>query len=840
MAEPSKSSPSSVAQGSVTRDPDRAHRMRRSPLPGPYARAAATLVGKGWRAVPVDTGAPGATVKGVTGYKGADPSVAEYRSMARRFADANIGLVMPINVVAIDVDLKGDKDGAQRAAEIMADWPATYSNGHGEPTSPYRHFLYRVPDWVSAEDVASLGQGLGAGIDVIRWMHRWLRVAPSVHGSGEVYYWLDPSGARCKTPRPEDLPQLTEDQWDELVQAAGRSHKSRYEASDVDVEEWLAEHGGKPSKRVVEAFKRHWGEGGIARHGSHYSAMIAAQHELVNLAEEGEPGAERVLTKLRGDYVAYAESEGRDGLTEFERALDSAIGKAVTKTESGDRERERVPEVHTIPNPRAPVIDSGSREPPDVPSTVRAELGEEFSDTWVATRVHGDWAKRNSHVVYSPGLGWLRWNGRRWKPVPEEVIADKVQKYMLEWLANEVNDGVSSERRGRIAALLSKPRQERIARALKVVEVVEATRFDNDHDLLNVGNGIVDLRTGALLPHDQARLMTKIAAVDFEVGATHPDWERAKEALPEAKREYLLDRLGQAATGYTPTDDKVVFLTGSGGNGKSTFVGPVLKALGTYAALVPASLLLGASDRHPAELTTLQGVRFALAEETPEEGRINVQRLKQIAGVGEMTARKMRQDFYTFTQQHSLFVTTNYPPSVTETDHGTWRRLERIAFERKFRGAKTGIDRALRQRVETDREVWTAVLADIVEHAKRYYKDGKIMPEPPVPVAADTQSWRQGEDPLIDFFEQNLEADFEAFISTDELTEAFNEYLRSKSMHQWSPKLLATRIEQHEGLPKMSKARLRTNQKGFSGRFVVARNEKAGQIMVWRGVRWSK
>ncbi len=126
-------------------------------------------------------------------------------------------------------------------------------------------------------------------------------------------------------------------------------------------------------------------------------------------------------------------------------------------------------------------------------------------------------------------------------------------------------------------------------------------------------------------------------------------------------------------------------------------------ALGTYAALVPDKLLLANPNDHPTDQMTLRGVRFAVIEELPEAGRLNTQRLKKIVGTGAITARKMKQDFVTFEPQHALFVTTNHLPIISETDHGTWRRLDRVPFKRRYRpaGVKDGspMDQALHQRV---------------------------------------------------------------------------------------------------------------------------------------------
>jgi putative DNA primase/helicase len=202
---------------------------------------------------------------------------------------------------------------------------------------------------------------------------------------------------------------------------------------------------------------------------------------------------------------------------------------------------------------------------------------------------------------------------------------------------------------------------------------------------LNAPNGVVDLQTGELLPHDPALKMTKIAGADYIPGFTHPDWERALEAIPEDVRLWHQERLGQAVTGYMTPDDLLVVCHGGGENGKSTVNEATGRAAGSYFLMASDRLLLASPDQHPTELMDLLGVRYAVAEETPEARRLAVNRLKKTIGTPRITARKVHKDSVTFDATHSFFLSTNYRPMIEETDHGTWRRLALVSFPYTFR-----------------------------------------------------------------------------------------------------------------------------------------------------------
>ena len=186
-------------------------------------------------------------------------------------------------------------------------------------------------------------------------------------------------------------------------------------------------------------------------------------------------------------------------------------------------------------------------------------------------------------------------------------------------------------------------------------------------------------------------------------------------------------------------------LKGSGANGKTTIVDAVREALGDdYAVTLPDRVLLARTGDHPTEMMVLRGARLAMMEEFPELGHLNVKRLKDLHGSGEMTARYIAKDSVTWKPTHTVFVTTNYLPRVDESDHGTWRRLALVEFPYRYRQAheadQTNFDRVgdpnLRERLRRGGDgQHEAVLAWLVAGAVKWYRDGQRMPWTPDPSA---------------------------------------------------------------------------------------------------------
>jgi putative DNA primase/helicase len=341
--------------------------------------------------------------------------------------------------------------------------------------------------------------------------------------------------------------------------------------------------------------------------------------------------------------------------------------------------------------------------------------------------------------------------------------------------------------------------------------LADTADFDRQPHLLNVRNGVVDLRTGELMPHDPALMMMKLADADYEAAAEHPDWKAALQALPDDVRDWYQVRMGQATTGEMTPDDLMLVQVGSGENGKTTVMSAFGAVLGTYYHVVSHRALLADARAIDTEVADFQGVRLAVMEETPEEHRLSPVRLKRLVGTPEITARHLYHDGFTFTATHSLVVSTNYAPAVAETDHGTWRRLAMVRFPYKW--LKPGQEPAseterpgdpgLRRRLKLGRAgQHAAILAWLVAGAVTYYAEycdrDLAMPPLPARVEADTLRWRTDNDVVMAYWDDRLVADPGRNIPGTDLLGDFNAWLGRRGLKEWSDKLFVQRFREHE------------------------------------------
>ena len=88
-------------------------------------------------------------------------------------------------------------------------------------------------------------------------------------------------------------------------------------------------------------------------------------------------------------------------------------------------------------------------------------------------------------------------------------------------------------------------------------------------------------------------------------------------------------------------------------------------------------------DKHPTDMAMLRGARLVTASET-EEGRAWAEaRIKQLTGGDPVTARFMRQDFFTFMPAFKLTIVGNHQPMLQNVDEAARRRFNIVPFIRK-------------------------------------------------------------------------------------------------------------------------------------------------------------
>lgn len=273
---------------------------------------------------------------------------------------------------------------------------------------------------------------------------------------------------------------------------------------------------------------------------------------------------------------------------------------------------------------------------------------------------------------------WLMWDGLRWRS-EETLAASDLVRHVCRHAALQAE---SARVAAKLAGAGTVSGVERLARSDRR-HAATTEEWDADIWLLNTPAGVVDLRSGQMRAADRADRVTKITTASSGQQGDCPTWLRFLQQVTggdAAQLHYLQKVVGYCLTGST-REHALFFLYGTGANGKSVFVNTVLTLLGDYAANAPMDTFMETrSDRHPTDLAGLRGARFVAATETEQGRRWNESKIKEITGGDRISARFMRQDYFTFPPQFKLLIAGNHKPAIRNIDEAMRRRLHLIPF----------------------------------------------------------------------------------------------------------------------------------------------------------------
>lgn len=302
----------------------------------------------------------------------------------------------------------------------------------------------------------------------------------------------------------------------------------------------------------------------------------------------------------------------------------------------------------------------------------------EMSDDGNATALINEYGNR---LRYCTDRGrWLAWNGHTWDWQPASGgRAREYAKDIGRALPNS-NDYAAHKRR----TLSAKGTTDMLTQAATDPRVtITQDQLDAHPWELNTPAGILDLTTGKLTPANPARLHTRTTRHAPNPNADPTLWDTfLTDTFNDAELTAYMQRLiGYSVVGQV-REHILPFAHGSGGNGKGVFLEALMQVLGDYATTSPNGFLMATNyAAHTTEIARLSGARMVLCSEVNETDRFDEAKVKLLTGGDTLTARYMRQDDFTFTPTHQLWLMGNHKPAVHSGGRSFWRRLRLIPFE---------------------------------------------------------------------------------------------------------------------------------------------------------------
>jgi P4 family phage/plasmid primase-like protien len=282
---------------------------------------------------------------------------------------------------------------------------------------------------------------------------------------------------------------------------------------------------------------------------------------------------------------------------------------------------------------------------------------------------------------------WRHWDGRVWVPnhslealgLTEEVSArlyteastlqdEKARKHAFQWARTSGNEG----------------KRKALLKLAETQLVRNVDCLDTDPMLFNCQNGILDLNTFRLRPHDPSLMLGLISPVVYDPKARCTEFDEfLKKVIPAAGvRDFLKRVAGYALTGKTG-EHCFFILHGTGRNGKSTFIEVLMHVWGRYARSANGDTFL--SGRRVGtvrdDLHALRGTRLVKAVETARNARLDEETVKEHTGGDKIVTRPLYGKQTEWTPSHKIILISNEKPHIEGTDEAIWSRVRMVPFE---------------------------------------------------------------------------------------------------------------------------------------------------------------
>lgn len=321
--------------------------------------------------------------------------------------------------------------------------------------------------------------------------------------------------------------------------------------------------------------------------------------------------------------------------------------------------------------------------------------------------------------LYCEALGWLTWTGTHWQPDNSEAAIDRA---VLALLKARRLAAVHSDKEAIVKVTHGSARRMHDCRRLfRTMITTDVGVFDDSPDLLNVANGVLNLRTGELEPHDPVQRFTYCSSVPFDPDADDSVWVTwLVDAVGAAAAGWLQIAIGYTLTGHT-REEVLFYLFGPPRAGKGIFTETILTMLGKPLA---AEINFGTftaqrtGDSQNFDLAPLKACRMVAAAESNSYERFNEAKLKSLTGGNEIYCAFKHRNHFNYRPQFKIWLSSNEPINADPDDEAVWGRLRTVEFPHSHLGKE---DKSLKRRMKSA-DVLRGVLVWAAIGAQLWYK----------------------------------------------------------------------------------------------------------------------
>ena len=329
--------------------------------------------------------------------------------------------------------------------------------------------------------------------------------------------------------------------------------------------------------------------------------------------------------------------------------------------------------------------------------------------------IYGDiFGKRLCYVLESSK--WAFFNGKKFMMDSKNtVMVNKAIKHISSRLHIYLeskqakfgkNDSSFKKLENVIKKITSASYRSKLEADLRERNPICITRFDEDRKLFNCKNGILNLETLDLLPHNSEFLISKESGVEYNPEAKCPLFEKTVSEIMDQNQDkirFLRMALGSSLLGFNSTEKMYILWGPTTRNGKSTITECIHFVLGEYGCNIePETLAQAKKDSRSAsgDIARLRGMRYVQAAEPNKNMIFDVALIKRLTGNDTITARNLFESEFEFMPTFITFMNTNYLPKVMDTTLFASDRVRVIPFDHHF--SEEERDSQLKQKLKTE------------------------------------------------------------------------------------------------------------------------------------------
>lgn len=411
-------------------------------------------------------------------------------------------------------------------------------------------------------------------------------------------------------------------------------------------------------------------------------------------------------------------------------------------------------------------------------------------------------SKVRDEICYVEGAQWWEYAGNVWRYSSEDIARRLVQEFLAE------HSGVTAARVREVLFL-----------AQQYLGPVRVSQFNARKDWIPLRNGVYDVSSGTLVPHDPTHFLTYQAPFEYQEDADCPTWR-------ECLQQWMLTDKGDPFQEWInivqewfglclvpdATMQTAMFWVGEGGNGKGVATALLEGLVGRESCtVIPIEML-----HDPYHRAELQGKLVGFVNEIDPKAMVkNASQFKAIVAGDPLSARRPTEKVFTFTPTCRVVISMNELPSTRDLSRGYFRRVNIIEWRNNIPEGKR--DPGLAQKLQRE-------LPGIFNWALEGLH--RVRAQNGLTQSAESkrllEAYKRSEDPIGRFFEECLVFD------KTEYTPARDLYRKYKA---WCEEAGCKAETEHYFGRRLDKAKCVQDRK------YCTTDEGKERVRVWRGVR---